>query len=66
VDRRYRGRKLAQAVKVTALRYARAALQVHTVRTHHNILNLPMIAIDNKLGYLQQPGTVLMEKLLNA
>jgi GNAT superfamily N-acetyltransferase len=64
VDSRYRGRKLAQAVKVLALRYARDVLGASTVRTHHNTRNLPMIAIDRKLGYVQMPGTVLMEKIV--
>ena len=63
VDERYRGRKLGQAVKVTALRFARQTLGAHQVRTHHNIKNLPMIAIDNKLGYVPMPGTYLMEKV---
>jgi GNAT superfamily N-acetyltransferase len=64
VDRRHRGRKLAQAVKVLALRYARDVLKVDTVRTHHNAQNLPMIAIDRKFGYVQTPGTFSMEKRL--
>lgn len=64
VDKRYRGRKLAQAVKVLALRYARDVLKVKSVHTHHNTLNLPMIAIDRKFGYVQMPGTFLMEKIL--
>jgi RimJ/RimL family protein N-acetyltransferase/L-amino acid N-acyltransferase YncA len=63
VDARYRGRKLGQAVKVSALRFARQSLGVHQVRTHHNTKNLPMIAIDKKLGYVQMPGTFLMEKV---
>lgn len=63
VDERYRGRKLGQAVKVSALRYARQVLGVSQVRTHHNTQNLPMIAIDHKFGYVQMPGTFLMEKL---
>lgn len=62
VDKRYRGRKLAQAVKVLALRHARKVLEVRTVRTTHNILNLPMIAIDRKFGYVQIPGMFRMEK----
>lgn len=62
VDKRYRGRKLGQAVKVHALRYARDVLKVSEVRTHHNGKNLPMIAIDRKFGYVQLPGTFLMEK----
>ena len=64
VDKTYRGRKLAQAVKVLALRYARNVLKVSTVRTTHNALNLPMIAIDRKFGYVQSPGTFRMEKIL--
>lgn len=35
-----------------------------TVRTTHNALNQPMIAIDRKFGYVQIPGTFRMEKLL--
>lgn len=66
VDRRYRGRKLGQAVKVMALRYARATLGVDAVRTHHNALNLPMIAIDRKLGYVQTTGLFAMEKSLES
>lgn len=64
VDRRYRGRKLAQAVKARALRFARDVLQVSMVRTHHNALNAPMIAIDRKLGYIQIPGFLSMGKTL--
>jgi RimJ/RimL family protein N-acetyltransferase len=63
-DHRYRGRKLAQAVKVLALRYARDVLKVSTVKTHHNSNNQPMIAIDRKLGYLQTAGNYSMEKIL--
>ena len=64
VDRHYRGRKLGQAVKVTALRYARDVLGVHAVRTHHNTQNLPILAIDRKLGYAVLPGDFIMEKRL--
>lgn len=65
VDALYRGRKLGQAVKIHALRYARDVLKVGRVRTHHNTRNLPMIAIDRKLGYTMLPGTFLMEKALD-
>jgi len=65
VDERYRGRKLGQAVKVVALRYARGVLDVHKVHTHHNMKNLPMIAIDRKFGYVQMPGFYSMEKSLD-
>jgi mycothiol synthase len=64
VDLSYRGRKLGQAVKVLALRYARDTLKVTVVRTHHNTKNLPMLAIDRKFGYRPLPGSFLMEKEL--
>lgn len=64
VDRKYRGRKLAQAVKVHALRYARDFLDVHIVLTHHNTTNAPIMAIDRKFGYQALPGTFVMEKTL--
>ena len=60
-DRNYRGKKLAQAVKVTALRYARNVLKTEKVLTHHNSLNIPMIAIDQKLGYQPIPGYYSMQ-----
>jgi GNAT superfamily N-acetyltransferase/RimJ/RimL family protein N-acetyltransferase len=64
VDMPYRGRKLGQAVKVLALRYARNVLKVKIVRTHHNTKNLPMIAIDTRFGYRLVSGACLMEKNL--
>jgi GNAT superfamily N-acetyltransferase len=64
VDMPYRGRKLGQAVRVLALRYARDVLKAHSVRTTHNGENRPALAIDYKLGYVQIPGTCLMEKIL--
>jgi mycothiol synthase len=60
-DIRYRGRKLAQAVKTIALRKART-FGVGVVRTSHNSENAAMIAIDSKLGYIRTPGTLVMEK----
>jgi len=60
---RYRGRKLAQAVKIHALRVARS-FGVEAVRTSHNSENEAMIAIDKKLGYQHTPGTLLMVKEL--
>jgi RimJ/RimL family protein N-acetyltransferase len=64
VDEAYRGRKLAQAVKAQALLFARDVLGVKVVRTNHNTLNEPMIAIDRKLGYVQSPGSLYMRKYL--
>lgn len=65
VERRYRGRGLGTAVKVTALRFARQNLGVKMVRTHHNTKNLPILAIDRRLGYTLLPGTYLLEKILS-
>jgi RimJ/RimL family protein N-acetyltransferase len=64
VDMPYRGRKLGQAVRVLALRYARDGLNAASVRTTHNGENLPALAIDRKLGYRQIRGSYLMEKLI--
>ena len=64
-DVRYRGRKLAQAVKALALRKART-FGVGAVRTSHNSENAAMIAIDTKLGYVRTPGVLIMEKELDA
>jgi RimJ/RimL family protein N-acetyltransferase len=62
-DKRYRGRKLAQAVKSLALRRA-LSYGVKTVRTSHTSENAPMIAIDTKLGYVRTHGVLTMEKEL--
>ena len=62
VDKRYRGRKLAQAVKVMALCFARDVLKVPSVRTNHNTANEPIIAIDRKFGYSIRPGYFALEK----
>ena len=62
-DVRYRGRKLAQAVKALALRRARQ-FGVDTVRTSHNSENEAMIAIDTRLGYVRTPGSYTLVKVL--
>lgn len=62
-DVRYRGLKLAQAVKTLALRRARQ-FKVDKVRTSHNSENEVMIAIDTKLGYVRTPGVLVFEKEL--
>ncbi len=64
VDKRYRGRKLAQAVKTRALCFARQELGVKIVRTNNNSLNQPMIAINRKFGYMPAQGSFAMEKTL--
>lgn len=64
VDCAYRGRKLAQAVSVLALCYARDGLKAGSVYTYHDTANAPAIAIDTKLGYIRVGGMISMEKKL--
>jgi RimJ/RimL family protein N-acetyltransferase len=62
VNKRYFGRKLAQATLVLALRYARDELKLKRAHTEENSVNLPSFAIYRELGYKRIPGTVSMEK----
>ncbi|MBP1693528.1 MAG: hypothetical protein H6Q37_1411, partial [Chloroflexi bacterium] len=55
VLRTHRGRKIAQALKVIALRYARQN-GAQVIRTDNDSLNAPILAINRKLGYQPQPG----------
>jgi RimJ/RimL family protein N-acetyltransferase len=64
VESRYRRRKLGQAVQVLGLRYARDVLQTHSVRNSCNIKNLPVLALNRKLGYALVRGTCSMQKML--
>jgi mycothiol synthase len=62
-DVRFRGRKLATAVKSLALCKA-SQFGVNKVRTSHDSDNAAMIAIDTRLGYQRTPGTLVMTKEL--
>jgi GNAT superfamily N-acetyltransferase len=55
VIRPYRGRKIAQALKASAVRYARRQ-GATTVDTDNDSLNAPMLAVNRKFGYQPQPG----------
>lgn len=55
VDPDYRGRGIAQALKVLTIRYAKAC-GADYIRTNNNSRNAPMLAINCKLGYQPQPG----------
>ncbi len=55
VIRPYRGRKIAQALKAQAVRYARKQGAV-AIDTENDSLNAPMLAINRKFGYQPQPG----------
>jgi GNAT superfamily N-acetyltransferase len=53
--RLYRGRKIAQALKIMAARYARQH-DANQIRTDNDSLNAPILAINQKMGYQPQPG----------
>jgi len=53
--REYRGRGLAQALKLqTVLLGKRAGLRY--IRTNNDSKNTPMLAVNRKLGYRPSPG----------
>lgn len=63
VDSRYRRRGLALASKTVALCYARDVLKANVIYTDNNAQNIPIIALNHKLGYALLPGTFTMEKV---
>jgi GNAT superfamily N-acetyltransferase len=63
VDSAYRGRKIAQALKLLAIRFGRQIGATH-MRTHNDSRNAPMLAINGKLGYRPEPGKFRLAKYL--
>ena len=55
VLREYRGRKLAQALKLQTILLARKE-GMRYIRTNNDSRNAPMLAINRKLGYKPEPG----------
>lgn len=55
VDRRYRSRKIALALKLLAIEWARR-YETRYIRTNNDSKNAPMLAINRKLGYRPEPG----------
>ena len=64
VDRRYRGRKLALAVKLLSIRYARQH-GIRYLETSNDSANAPMLAINEKLGYQRQQGVYTLIKSIS-
>ena len=65
VDRAHRGRGVALALKLLAIRCARRYGAVY-IRTHNDSENAPILAINRKLGYQPQPGLYHYELTLAA
>jgi ribosomal protein S18 acetylase RimI-like enzyme len=63
VLRAYRGRKIAQSLKVLAARYARNQ-GAQSIRTDNDSLNAPILAINKKMGYQPQQGKYLLIRWL--
>jgi ribosomal protein S18 acetylase RimI-like enzyme len=57
VERAYRGRKIALALKLLAIRFAKA-YGAEYIRTNNDSQNEAMLAINRKLGYQPQPGVL--------
>lgn len=55
VDRAYRGRKIALALKLLAIRYAKEK-GASCIVTDNDSQNAPMLAINRKLSYVPRPG----------
>ncbi|MGH2481821.1 MAG: GNAT family N-acetyltransferase, partial [Ktedonobacteraceae bacterium] len=63
VERAYRGRHIALALKLLAIRRAHRYGAVH-LRTHNDSENAAMLALNRKLGYVPQPGLYTMQSTL--
>lgn len=61
VERQYRGRGIALALKVVALEYARSAGALEIFTSNHSV-NAPMLAVNRKLGYVPEPGSFTLAK----
>ncbi|HYF80950.1 MAG TPA: GNAT family N-acetyltransferase [Symbiobacteriaceae bacterium] len=65
IEREYRGRGIALALKVVSLEYARS-IGAREIFTSNHSVNAPMLAINRKLGYLPEPGSFNLAKLVQA
>ncbi|HYF75717.1 MAG TPA: GNAT family N-acetyltransferase [Symbiobacteriaceae bacterium] len=61
VLREYRGRGIAMTLKIHAVRTARR-LGAPYIRTNNDARNGPMLAINRKLGFVQEPGMYVLRK----
>jgi GNAT superfamily N-acetyltransferase len=63
VRRGYRHQGIAFTLKLEATRYAKAQ-GFERVRTVNHVVNRPMLAINEAMGYVKEPATVMLRKTL--
>ena len=61
VRRRYRRRGVALALKLRGIHYARAR-GYSFVRVDNDSANVPMLALNERLGFVREPAWVLLAK----
>lgn len=59
VDRAYRGRHLALALKLLSIQVARR-YAVEYLYTNNDSTNTPMLAVNRRLGYQPEPGIFML------
>ena len=63
VDRAFRGRKIALALKLLIIKYAQNN-GISYLRTNNDAENAPMLAVNRKAGYQPEPGQYrLLQKI---
>lgn len=65
VRREHRGKKIAKALKLEALKWA-VTSGYKTVRTDNDTRNAPMLAINDQLGFRRLPGMITFRRELGA
>lgn len=63
VRREHRGKKIAKALKLDALRWA-VANGYKTIRTDNDTRNAPMLAINDQIGFKRLPGMITYRREL--
>jgi GNAT superfamily N-acetyltransferase len=61
VDREYRGRGIASALKQLSIILARQRKYSY-IRTNNDSMNIPMLKINQRLGYIPVPGNYQMTR----